>query len=137
MRAHLLAAGLLTAVLLLVPATAQSGPSSGVYVGTVGEGETDRLHYTTHGNNPCLAIYIPHTYVVTLASADTMRLTVGQHSDVTSNGVATLVFTANYCTAFTVLVEGLDIDHGGAYTVTVGHVIQTASPVIAGPPVLA
>lgn len=121
MRAILVAACLL----LIAPmATAASGPTSGWGLGTVEEGETDRRHHNTHGDQPCLAIYIPKVFTVTLnhAPTDVLGLRAGGASATSQNGVATVSFVANYCTSFDIFVDGIDVDGSAAYAMTVTSV---------------
>jgi hypothetical protein len=131
MRALASLATLLLVATVAVPASAQTGPSSGAYVGTVEQDGRNSHFYTTHGDTPCLAIYIPHLYVVTLAvlpPTDTLTLGVlGQTAD-TTNGVATVSFVANYCTAFTLLVDGTEVADTAIYGLTVEHVILGRDP---------
>jgi hypothetical protein len=123
MRATLLAAGLL-AGLLVVSSGAADPLWSGPFAGTVEEGGSNVHAYATHPDwVMCAAVYMPHTFVVTLtgAAADTFGLAAGSLATTSTAGVATLTFTANYCTAFDITVTGLDIEVG-AYAVVVEHV---------------
>lgn len=122
----LLAAALLAA--LLAPAAlAATGPQVGPFVGVVEQDASNRHAFSTHGDTPCLAVYLPKLYVVTLTydnPADTLTLMAAGATAVGSNGVATLDFVANYCTAFTIdvvgtAVAGNALEPGTRYVVTV------------------
>ena len=122
MRALAILAGL-----LLVPVVAAQGaPSTGLYVGAVSEGQTDVLFYSTHGDTNCLGIYIAHTYTVTLVTdpGATLSVAVGAKTATSSNGVATLSFTANYCTQFHLYVHGVAVTDTASYVLNVEHVIK-------------
>lgn len=124
-------------VLALATATSAStgGGSSTPYVGSVGQGQSDNHRYDNSGGNPCLAIYMPRTYTVTLAhvpTSDVLTLTAAGHSDSSSNGLASVSFTGNYCTAFDIRVTGTAVAGATEYAVAVTSVAQ-----IGGGPVLA
>ncbi len=118
---------ILASLLLIALATASpvaAGPAGdpGVYVGTVVEGERDTHRFSSHGGNPCLGVYIPKLWVVTLthAPADaSLSLSAGGKTDVSMAGSATVSFVANYCTVFTIAVEGLAVDGKAIYAVDV------------------
>lgn len=134
MAAKLLAAALCLLAVLAAPAAARTGPEPGPFVGTVAQGEADSHHFSTHGDQPCLAVWIPKLYVVTLAYApptDTLALSAAGASDAGANGVAAVSFVANYCTAFTIRVAGTAVADEAAYVVTVESVFLGAEPVLA------
>ena len=119
-----MARAILLACLLaaLVPAaSAAAGPSlvdAPAGAGSVSQGTTSSTGYSTHGDQPCLAIYMPRVYTVTLAYApptDALTLSVGALSATGSEGHATLSFVANYCTAFTVSVTGTSVADSATY----------------------
>ncbi len=117
--------GLLATALLLAPGSlAGIGglPSPGPFVGTVDTNDVDTHRFSTHGDMDCLAIWIPKLYTVTLSYAtplDRVDLDVrGQHAD-GANGVATISFIANYCTAFDITVTGVRVAVESPYVVTV------------------
>src|SRR5688572_27776747 len=120
-------AACLLAALLAAPATLAStpGPQLGPFAGTVAQGETDAHPFSTHGDQPCLAVWLPRLYVVALAYApvdDTLTLTAAGNTDTGSSGHASVSFVANYCTAFTITVSGTAVSDSAAYTVVVQSV---------------
>ncbi|HET6399284.1 MAG TPA: hypothetical protein VFH47_06995 [Candidatus Thermoplasmatota archaeon] len=114
---------------LAFAAAASAGPLpsplfAGPYAGVASDGSSHAHEYSTHPPHTlCAAVYIPHQFVVTLDAAptDTLVLRVGSHAATTFQGAATLTFIANYCTAFTIHVEGVEV-LAGPYAVTVSHV---------------
>ncbi len=114
--------------LALVPTALASGPglvSSPVHAGSVAQGATSSYVYSTHGDQPCLAYYQPRVFTVTLAytpPSDVLALTVGAASATGSDGVATLSFVDNYCTAFTVGITGTSVAGSAEYAFAITSV---------------
>lgn len=121
-----LAAACLATVLATAPVSADlGGPEPGPFTGTIGQDHTRTHHFSTHGDNPCLAVYMPRVYTVTLAYApptDTLSISVGGLTDVGSLGAGSISFVANYCTAFDITVVGVEVTDKAAYGVTVTSV---------------
>lgn len=108
-----------------VTAAPKGLPSPGPFAGTVDTNDVDTHHFSTHGDSGCLAIWIPKTYIVTLTYAtplDRVDLTVDGKHAVGSNGVATVSFVKNYCTAFDITVTGVRVLAESPYVVTVESV---------------
>lgn len=136
-----MARSILLACLLaaLVPAaSAAEGPSlvdAPVGTGSVSQGTTSSTGYSTHGDQPCLDVYMPRVYTVTLAYSppgDVLTLSVGELAATGSDGHAVLSFVANYCTAFTVSVKGTSVADSASYAWAV-----TSLPVVLDGAVLA
>ncbi len=107
------------------------GVSPGLYVGTIGDGERDTYRFSTHGGNPCLGVYIPKLYVVSLSHAPadaTLSLSAGGKTDMSMAGQASVTFVANYCTTFTITVDGVDVDGTAAYVVDVESAFIVGNP---------
>ena len=118
----------LLAAVLAPSALASDGPALvGVpaHAGSVGQGGAASYAYSTHGDQPCLAIYQPRVFTVTLAYAppsDVLTLSVGTASATGSGGAATLSFVDNYCTAFTVRVVGTSVASSAEYAFAISSV---------------
>lgn len=129
--ARLAFAACLLAVLLAPSAIASTaGPSAPVHAGSVAQGQVSSSTFSTHGDQPCLAIYMPRVFTVTLAYApvtDTLSLAAGGASDTGSNGAATVSFVANYCTVFTIQVTGTSVADSAQYVWTVTSVPAVAA----------
>lgn len=139
MRRALFAAALLAS--LAVPIALAAPPIAprvelGTHAGTLTQGASTAFSYSS-GGDPCLGVYIPHTYVVNLAYApidDT--LTVSSHgvSASGSNGLATISFVDNWCTTFGVRVDGTEVAGIAAFVVNIrdaGEVLALGGPAIA------
>ncbi len=116
----------LTLLAFMTPAQAADLPSSGIYTDDVTMGETNEHAYSTHGSQPCLGIYMEHTYFVTLVAeaGQVLLLEVAGQQVMATDGTARITFTANYCTAFQILVEGIDVDGDASYVLAVEHVVK-------------
>ena len=123
------AACLLAAFLVPSALASTAGPSAPVHAGSVAQGQTDSSTFSTHGDQPCLAVYMPRVFTVSLAYApvsDSLTVSAGGVSDTGANGVATVSFVANYCTVFTIQVTGTSVAESAEYVWTV-----TSVPVVA------
>lgn len=100
-----------------VATTGTVGPFAGV--ATQGSSATH-----TYNNNPggwdCIQLAVSYTVTLThTPPTDSLVLTVGTRSVATTNGVATLSFTAGVCAEFDVNVAGAAVTAAAPYTVTV------------------
>ena len=132
MRRALVAAALL--LLLAVPLATARPPivpavELGTHAGTLTEGASTSFTYKA-GPDPCLGVYIPHTFVVNLAYApidDTLTLSSHGKTATGADGLATLSFVDNYCTSFGVVVSGTEVAGTAAFVLNV----RDAGPVLA------
>lgn len=123
--ASIFAGLLLIALAVAQPVAAEPAQNTGPYAGTVRENEVDHHRFSTHGDNPCVDIWVPKLYVVTLTHApttDALQLGAGSEVADSQNGVATVSFVANYCTSFDIYVAGVAVSGVAAYGVTVESV---------------
>ncbi|MGB0652511.1 MAG: hypothetical protein ACPGQL_04865 [Thermoplasmatota archaeon] len=105
-------------------------PQPGPFAGTIGDGGSNTHRFSTHGDQPCLGVWMPKLYVVTLnyvSPFNSLGVSARGHSDSGENGVASIKFVANYCTAFDIVVSGDDVSGTAAYVVTV-----QSSPIVGG-----
>lgn len=110
---------LLAALLALTPTSlAATGP----FVGTVAQGETDVHTYDNHPPRGGLCMQVMVSYTVTLTWApgtDTLTLSAGGKTVTATGGLASVTFSANACTRFTVSVTGTNVLALAAYEATV------------------
>lgn len=108
----------LLGLLAIAPfALAGTGPFSG----TVVQGETDHHAYDNNpSGDPCIDVMAVYTVELFYTPATAvLTLTAGGRSDVGSNGYASVVLDASYCTSFGIRVAGTSVSGTAAYTVTV------------------
>ena len=107
---------------LAVPAqAAPPAPSTGPFVGSVAQGETDTFTYDNNpANQPCLALAAD--YIVTLhgvPASDTLTLNVATRAVSTTGGTASVTITQGVCARFSIGVTGTSVAGTAHYAVTV------------------
>ena len=119
MRTIVAGAGLVAALAAPVVA-APPAASTGPFVGTVVQGETDSFTYDSNpSNNPCLQIAANYTVALHAVPGDTLTLTVGTQSVTTSTGAAAVNLTSGVCARFGLSVTGTAVSGTAHYVVTV------------------
>jgi hypothetical protein len=121
MRQSVLAGLGLVAALAAPAAAAPPQPSTGPFVGRVGQGQTATHVYDNNpSNQPCIALAA--TYTVSLAhvpATDTLTLSVGTVTATSTGGGTALNVTFGVCTRFEIDVTGTSVADSATYAVTV------------------
>lgn len=107
---------------LAVPAyAAPPAASTGPFVGSVAQGETDTHTYDNNPTNqPCLALAADYTVALNgVPAGDTLTLTVLDKTVTTTGGGAAVTVTQGVCARFAIGVTGTAVSGTAHYVVTV------------------